>query len=141
MSAAIELMERLPDQRFVIDQIAKPPVRTHEIGSWANHIRAMASNPQAYCKVSGLITEADWKTWRPDDFKPYLDVVFDAFGTDRLLFGSDWPVCRLAGTYQQVKALVVDYMKGLPVSEQDKVLGANAERFYSLKVMAHGSAA
>ena len=141
MPAALELMARLPDQRFVIDHAAKPAIRTKEIGAWANHLRAMASNPLAFCKVSGLITEADWQNWRAEDFKPYLDVVFEAFGTDRLLFGSDWPVCLLAGTYQQVKGLVADYMKGLPASEQEKVFGANAERFYSLKVLAHGPAA
>jgi len=141
MPAALELMELLPEQRFVIDHIAKPPIRAKEIASWTNHIRAMASNPLAYCKVSGLITEADWHSWRPDQLKPYLDVVLEAFGTDRLLFGSDWPVCLLAGTYQRVKDLVVDYMSDLPTSEQEKVLGGNAERFYGLKVMTHGSPA
>jgi L-fuconolactonase len=141
MPAALELMELLPEQRFVIDHIAKPPIRAKEIAFWTNHIRVMASNPLAYCKVSGLITEADWHSWRPDQLKPYLDVVLEAFGTDRLLFGSDWPVCLLAGTYQRVKDLVVDYMRSLPASEQEKVLGGNAERFYGLKVMAHGSPA
>ena len=141
MPAALELMARLPDQPFVIDHLAKPPIRTNQMASWANRMREMASNPQAYCKISGLITEADWQTWRADDFKPYLDVVFEAFGTDRLLFGSDWPVCLLAGTYRQAHELVADYMKDLPTSEQEKVFGANAERFYSLKVFAHGPAA
>jgi len=141
MPAALELMARLPDQLFVIDHLAKPPIRTNQMASWANRMREMASNPRAHCKVSGLITEADWQAWRADDFKPYLDVVFEAFGTDRLLFGSDWPVCLLAGTYRQAQELVADYMKGLPSSEQEKVFGANAERFYSLRVFAHGPAA
>ena len=141
MPAALELMARLPDQPFVIDHLAKPAIRTREIASWANLMREMASNPQAYCKVSGLITEADWKCWRAEDFKPYLDIAFETFGTGRLLFGSDWPVCLLAGTYRQVRDLVADYVRGLPASEQDKVFGANAERFYSLKVPAHGPAA
>jgi L-fuconolactonase len=141
MPAVLGLMERLPNQRFVIDHIAKPPIRAKQIASWTNHLRAMASNPLVYCKVSGLITEADWRSWRVDEFKPYLDVVFEAFGTDRLLFGSDWPVCLLAGTYQQVRELIVDYMQDLPDSKQDNVLGGNAERFYGLEVMAHGSAA
>jgi len=135
------LMERLPNQRFVIDHIAKPPIRAKQIASWTNHLRAMASNPLVYCKVSGLITEADSLSWCADEFKPYLDVVFEAFGAGRLLFGSDWPVCLLAGTYQQVKELIVDYMKDLPDSEQEEVLGGNAERFYGLKVTPHGSAA
>jgi L-fuconolactonase len=141
MPAALELMERLPEQPFVIDHIGKPPIRQGEITAWAGYLRAMASNPMAYCKISGLITEADWKTWRPGDFRPYLDVVFEAFGTDRILFGSDWPVCLLAGTYRSVKDLVMDYMGDLPRPEQEKVMGANAERFYSLKVLAHGPAA
>lgn len=141
MPAALELMERVPDQRIVIDHIAKPPIQTKQIASWAKHLRAMASSPVVYCKVSGLTTEAGWRSWRADEFKPYLDVVFEAFGTDRLLFGSDWPVCLLAGTYQRVKGLITDYIKELPDSQQDKVLGGNAERFYSLEVMVHGSAA
>jgi len=141
MPAALELMERLPDQRFVIDHGAKPRIRKKEIAPWANDLRAMASNRVAYCKVSGLTTEADWQAWRPDELKPYLDVVFEAFGTDRILFGSDWPVCLLAGTYRRVTELIADYMRGWPLAEQEKVMGGNAERFYSLKVMAHGSAA
>jgi L-fuconolactonase len=141
MRAALELMERLPEQHFVIDHIAKPRIRRKEIDSWAHDLRAVASHPFAYCKVSGLVTEADWQAWHPDAFKPYLDVVFEAFGTDRILFGSDWPVCLLAGTYRSVKELVLNYMRDLPVSEQEKVMGTNAERFYSLKVLAHGSTA
>lgn len=140
LPAALELMARLPDQLFVIDHLAKPEVRTKEIACWAKLMREIASNPRAYCKVSGLITEANWESWRADDFRPYLDVVFEAFGTGRLLFGSDWPVCLLAGTYRQVRELVADYMKGLADSEQEKVFGTNAERFYSLKVFAHGPA-
>ena len=146
MRAALELMERLPRQHFIIDHIAKPRIRKTEIATkyangWASDLRAMASNPFAYCKVSGLVTEADWQAWQPDDFMPYLDVVFEAFGTDRILFGSDWPVCLLAGTYRSVKELILNYMRDLPVSEQEKVMGTNAERFYSLKVLAHGSTA
>jgi L-fuconolactonase len=141
MPAVLGLMERLPDQRFVIDHIAKPPILARQIASWANHLRAMASNPSVYCKVSGLTTEADWRSWRAEEFHPYLDVVFEAFGTGRLMFGSDWPVCLLAGTYQRVKELIVDYMKDLPDSQQENVLGGNAERFYGLEVMAHGFAA
>jgi L-fuconolactonase len=141
MPAALALMEKLPDQPFVIDHMAKPEIGTNPMAAWAHHLRALASNPSAYCKVSGLVTEADWRGWRKDDFKPYLDVAFDAFGTDRLMFGSDWPVCLLAGTYRQVKELVMDYMQTLPASAQENVFGANAEKFYSLKVFAHGSAA
>lgn len=137
MTAALDLMHKLPDQPFVIDHLAKPEVRTNAIRDWADHLRAMASNPLAFCKISGLITEADWFSWREDDFRPYLDVAFEAFGADRLMFGSDWPVCLLAGTYRQVKELVEYYVKALPVSDREKLFGANAETFYGVKVCAH----
>jgi L-fuconolactonase len=133
MPAALALMEKLPDQRFVIDHLAKPAIRTNAIVEWSMHLRALASNPLAFCKVSGLITEADTRDWRAADFKPYLDVAFETFGADRLMFGSDWPVCLLAGTYRQVLELVDSYVRALPVSDQQKIFGANAERFYSLK--------
>src|SRR5271170_3932484 len=110
LPAAVELVEALPDQAFVLDHIAKPLVKTREMETWAAGIRALASNPRVFCKLSGLITEADWTHWRAEDFTPYLDVVWEAFGTDRLMFGSDWPVCLLAGSYTQVKKLVSDYV-------------------------------
>ena len=117
LPAAVELVEKLPEQAFVLDHIGKPTItnaegKSREFDNWAAGIRALARNPRVYCKLSGLITEADWGGWRADDFKPYLDVVFDAFGADRLMFGSDWPVCLLAGTYAQVKGLIEDYVCG-----------------------------
>jgi len=105
------------------------------------HMRAMAANPNVFCKLSGLITEADWGGWSASQFTPYLDLVFDAFGADRLMFGSDWPVCLLAGTYRQVKELVGQYLSARPAAERENVFGGNAERFYGLKVHAHGPAA
>jgi L-fuconolactonase len=137
LTAAVELVQRLPDQAFVLDHIGKPNVarldgKSREFDNWAQGIRAIAQNPRVYCKLSGLITEADWRAWHADDFKPYLDIVFDAFGADRLMFGSDWPVCLLAGTYAQVKGLIEDYARGFTNSEREKIFGENAARFYGL---------
>ena len=132
LPAAVALTERFPDQRFVVDHVAKPAIKTRESAAWAEQIRALAAYPNVCCKLSGLITEADWRGWRADDFKPYLDVVFDAFGCDRLMFGSDWPVCLLAGTYRQVKELIEGYMSNRTAAEKEDVFGRNALRFYGL---------
>lgn len=137
LSSAIELVEKFPEQRFVVDHLAKPSIRTKEISSWAKQIRTIAENLNVYCKVSGLITEADWKNWRVADFEPYIDVVFEAFGPDRIMFGSDWPVCLLAGSYEQVKNLVAQYVHNLPVEQQKKVFGLNAISFYGLNISSH----
>lgn len=133
LPAAIELVERIPRQHFVLDHLAKPLIRSGKISPWAEQIRLLAASPNVYCKLSGLITEADWRNWRQTDFRPYLDVVFDAFGTNRLMFGSDWPVCLLAAEYRGVKQLLADYLNDFPVEERDKIFGGNAEKFYGLK--------
>lgn len=133
LPAAIEVSSRLPGQHFVLDHVAKPPIRAGERRPWEQHIRELAENPNVYCKVSGLVTEADWQRWTPDDCKPYLDVVFDAFGVDRLMFGSDWPVCLLAGTYSQVTALIADYAQQLAPRALESVMGLNAMRFYRIR--------
>src|SRR6185312_1536337 len=118
LPAAVTFVERFPDQRFVIDHIAKPAIAVREIHDWARSMRAIAANPNVFCKLSGLITEADWNNWTADVFGPYLDVVFDAFGADRLLFGSDWPVCLLAGSYDRVHQLIAGYLNSKPAAEQ-----------------------
>jgi len=133
LAAAIELVNLFPQQRFVVDHMAKPNIRSRIISPWEEQIREIAATENVYCKLSGLITEADWRTWRESDVRPYLDVVFDAFGTDRLMFGSDWPVCLLAGDYARVKTLVVNYIRELPAEQQENILGFNAVRFYGLK--------
>src|ERR1700730_505135 len=140
LPAAIELVEKFPEQRFVIDHMAKPPIKTKETASWARHIRNIAEVPNVFCKLSGLLTEADWVHWVAEDFRPYLDIVFEAFGPDRLMCGSDWPVCLLAGTYGQVNRLVEDYTQNLPQQEKDNIFGTNAARFYGL-TSHHGFAA
>jgi L-fuconolactonase len=132
LPAAIRLVEALPDQPFVIDHIAKPSMKTKEIATWSRDLRNIAANPNVCSKVSGLITEADWSNWRAEDFYPYLDVVFEAFGPERLMFGSDWPVCLLAGTYQQVLGIVEDYTRNLKPKDKENIFGNNAARFYHL---------
>lgn len=132
LPAAIAFVEAFPDQRFVIDHCAKPVIRKKEIEDWASHINTIAQQPNVYCKLSGLLTEAVWKEWSAGDFYPYLDVVFDAFGTDRLMFGSDWPVILLSGMYVQWKSLVEKYMEKLPEEVKEQVMGQNARDFYNL---------
>lgn len=141
LPGAIDLADRLPEQRFVIDHCAKPEIKTGKAEPWATQMRKIAQHKNVFCKVSGLVTEADWKQWKADAFKPYLDVVFDAFGPERLMFGSDWPVCLLAGTYRQFKKLVEDYVREYPPAFREKIFGGNAARFYGLKTAQHGPAA
>jgi len=141
LPAAVEFVRRLPAQEVVLDHMAKPLIKSGEIRQWTAQIKTMAELPNVHCKVSGLVTEAEWKKWKPADFKPYLDVVFEAFGAQRLMFGSDWPVCLLSGTYANVKALVEEYMSGFSQTDRDAVFGLNASRFYHREVSRHGSAA
>jgi L-fuconolactonase len=133
LNAALDLVQKFSEQRFVIDHLAKPLVRIKEIDAWARSMQAIAQNPNVYCKLSGIVTEADWKNWKPADFVPYLDVVFEAFGPKRLMFGSDWPVCLLAGSFQQVKELIEMYTNQLTSHERDRIFGLNAVEFYGLK--------
>ena len=141
LPAAIELAARLPGQRFVVDHLAKPEIKAAKIAPWSAQMKEIAQNKNVFCKLSGMVTEADWKRWKAEDFKPYLDVVFEAFSPDRLMFGSDWPVCLLAASYRQVKQLIADYVKGFSRSDQQNIFGGNAARFYGLQVTQHGSAA
>lgn len=132
LRSAIEFVGRFPDQPFVLDHCAKPDIRNKKIDEWKSSIKELATNQNLYCKLSGLITEADWKTWSAGDFYPYLDVVFDAFGIDRLMFGSDHPVILVAGMYVQWKSLLEKYMENFPEEEKEKIFGSNAIRFYRL---------
>src|SRR6266700_205833 len=137
LPAALELVSRFSNQLFVIDHIAKPSIKKNLRLPWASDLCAIAMNPNVYCKISGLVTEADWHQWTPDVFKPYLDAVFEAFGVDRLIFGSDWPVCLLAAGYHQVVALVTDYMRDLSKTDVEKIFGLNAARFYGQRASHH----
>jgi L-fuconolactonase len=141
LPAAIELVARLPEQRFVVDHLAKPEIKSGKSSPWTAQMKEIAQNENVFCKLSGLVVEADWKRWKPADFKPYLDVVCDAFGANRLMFGSDWPVCLLAATYRQVKQVIEEYVRGFSQLDQEKIFGGNAARFYALKTARHGSTA
>jgi L-fuconolactonase len=121
-----------PDQPFIIDHIAKPGIKNHDIDTWRKDMTALSKYQNVHCKLSGMVTEASWQHWKKDDFKPYIDVIVEAFGLDRILFGSDWPVCLVAGTYEEVVDLVEDYFAAFTKDEQDKVFSANAVRFYKL---------
>lgn len=132
LPAALALVDRLPEQPFVVDHLAKPQIRNGTTEPWATHMRQLARHPNVCCKVSGLVTEADWGRWQADDMRPYLDVVFEAFGADRLMFGSDWPVCLLAGRYARVLELIERYAEQIPADDRARVLGGTATRFYGL---------
>jgi L-fuconolactonase len=132
LPAAIKLAEKFPKQPFVLDHIAKPLIKAGTLSSWREQIRNLAGHPNVHCKVSGLVTEADWANWKPADFRPFLDVVFDAFGNKRVMYGSDWPVALLAGDYARVFGLARDYVAALPRSDQDLFFGGNAAAFYGV---------
>jgi L-fuconolactonase len=132
MSSAVAAVQALPEVTFVLDHGAKPPIASGGWEPWADHIAALAALPNVTCKLSGLITEADWSTWRPQDVLPYAHYLLDIFGPDRLMFGSDWPVCILAGTYADVYALAKEAVAGLNAAERAAVWGGTAERIYGL---------
>jgi len=125
-------IELFPDQRFVIDHLAKPYIKFRKIDEWREEIIRVAQYENTYCKISGMVTEADWKGWKEQDFTPYLDVVVRAFGTDRIMFGSDWPVCLLAGNYNDTVNIVKNYFSSFSQNEKDKIFGLNAIKFYGL---------
>ncbi|CAN5495482.1 amidohydrolase family protein [soil metagenome] len=129
----LQFVREFPNQRFVIDHIGKPDIKNNLIESWAKKIRAVSACENVWCKVSGMVTEADWLNWSSDDFKPYLDVVFNAFGVNRLMFGSDWPVCNVAGGYDKMLMLIKNYTLSLSADEQARFWGLNAIEFYKLK--------
>ncbi|MBC6607554.1 amidohydrolase family protein [Hymenobacter sp. BT188] len=129
---AAELAGAFPKQTFVLDHIAKPGIKSGETEPWRRDLQMLAAHENVVCKVSGLLTEADWQRWQPIDFRPYLDVVFDAFGPKRVLFGSDWPVCEVAGGYSRTVSLLDDYLAAFSPTEQARFWGDNAVSFYNL---------
>jgi L-fuconolactonase len=133
LEAAQEFVFKLHDQKLIIDHCAKPDIRNKKIDEWKKGMQAIAQNKNVYCKLSGLFTEAKWSQWSAADFFPYLDVVFEAFGTGRLVFGSDWPVILVSGAYVQWKSLLEKYMENFAIEEKENVFGLNAVRFYNLQ--------
>ena len=129
----IEFVDRHPGQVFVLDHIAKPKIKEHEISPWRENIRELAKRPKVYCKISGMVTEADWKNWTEADLKPYIDTVVEAFTPRRLMFGSDWPVCLVAAKYAKWHEFVSQSIAKLSEAERDRILGGTAIEAYSLK--------
>jgi len=128
-----DFVAAFPDQPFVLDHIAKPHIKDRYItGEWKDAIYAVAAYPNVYCKISGMVTEADWLRWKPEHFRVYIDTVVAAFGMDRVMFGSDWPACLVAASYQQVFNIVKDYFSSFPEGEQAAFFGGNAIKFYNL---------
>lgn len=128
----IAFVKSFPNQRFVLDHIAKPYIKDKTIDDWQSQISELAKNENVWCKVSGMVTEANWGAWKKDDFAPYLNAVVDAFGTNRLMYGSDWPVCLVAASYEQVFGLVRDFFSTFSKTEQEAIFGENAIKFYNL---------
>lgn len=127
-----QFVATFPEQPFVIDHIAKPYIRDKKIDQWRKDMFIIGSCENVYCKISGMVTEAVWKTWKKEDFTPYLDVVVDAFGTDRIMFGSDWPVCLLAASYNEMMEIVNEYFAAFSTDEKERIFGKNAIKFYNL---------
>lgn len=132
LPAVVKFVQQHPNQRFVLDHLGKPDIKNGLLEPWATHIKALSWSENVSCKISGMVTEADWQNWSAETFKPYLDTVTEAFGTERLLFGSDWPVCLAAGEYEEVKSLADKYFASFSETEKAAIFGENAASFYQL---------
>lgn len=132
LKAAVDFVRAFPQQQFIIDHCGKPAVKTKEMDNWKAGITDLAMYPNVCCKVSGLLTEANWKQWSPGEFYPYLDIVFGSFGIERVMFGSDWPVILLSGIYVQWKSLLEKYLENALPEDREKFFGLNAQRVYGL---------
>lgn len=133
LAAAVCFARRFPRQRFVLDHLGKPDVRGGGFAEWRRHIGALAALPNVWCKLSGLVTEADWHSWTPAGLRPYLDGALEAFGPSRVMIGSDWPVCLVAAPYKDVIALVSDAIADYSTDERGQILGGNAQEFWQLE--------
>ena len=132
LPAVEEFVPRFPEQPLVIDHLAKPDIKRGELKAWAAHMRRIAQSPNVHCKLSGMVTEADWQQWEPAHFRPFLEVTLEAFGPRRLMYGSDWPVCLVAARYHEVKDIITDFISTLSATEQSQIMGGNACSFYHL---------
>ena len=129
---ATELVRQFPAQPFVLDHLAKPAIADGLVEPWRRDLRKLAKCPNVSCKLSGMVTEARWKTWTPGDFRIYLDAVFDAFDASRLMIGSDWPVCTLSAEYAQTLGIVIDFLDQLTEEQRDRIMGGNCARIYKI---------
>lgn len=132
LPATIELANKFPKQKFVVDHIAKPLIKDGKMEPWKRDIESLAKLNNVLCKVSGMVTEADWNSWKLEDFSPYLNVIFESFNTDRILFGSDWPVCLLATEYEQQLGIIENYISEFSSENKAKIMGRNAINFYNI---------
>jgi len=132
LSAALRLVQLFPRQKFIIDHIAKPDIKGREIEEWKSAMNQLGLMDNVWCKVSGMVTEADWSGWRQSDFTPYLEVVFSAFGADKVVFGSDWPVCQLGASYEQVVNIPSEFIETYYTKSDLGFWGPNASEFYNL---------
>lgn len=132
LPVAVELAGEFPAQPFVLDHIAKPAIREGQVSPWQEDLKRLAELPKVCCKLSGMVTEAKWQQWQPKDFHRYLDIVIAAFGTERVLIGSDWPVCTLSGDYGSTMRIVTDYVQQFPAAVREAILGGNCARLYQL---------
>jgi L-fuconolactonase len=134
LPVAAEFVSRFERQRFVLDHLAKPDIRGRRLRAWEHDLRQLARFRNVWCKLSGLVTEADWNAWTPAQLRPCFDLAFDCFGVERLMIGSDWPVCTVAADYARTVGIVMEYLSGRPREEQDAVLGGNAQRLWRLEL-------
>lgn len=135
LPTSIEFVDRHPEQLFVLDHIAKPNIKGGEMEPWAQNIRELARRENVACKISGMVTEADFHRWQPDQLRPYFEVVLSAFGPKRLMFGSDWPVCLAACEYKRWHEIVSTWIKDLSTAEQAQIMGETAMRIYRLMAL------
>ena len=133
LPVAVKLVAEFPKQPFVLDHIAKPAIRDGQLSPWMEDLRKLAKFPNVFCKLSGMVTEAKWKAWKPADFHRYLDIVIEAFGTERVMIGSDWPVCTLSGDYVSTMNIVIEHVRQFAEEVQEAILGGNCARFYGLE--------
>ncbi len=132
LPVAVKLVMEFPEQPFVLDHLAKPFIREGLVSPWKEDLLRLAEFPNVFCKLSGMVTEAKWKQWQPEDFHRYLDIVIEAFGPERVMIGSDWPVCTLSGDYAGTMGIVIDYVKQFPPEARDAILGGTCARFYKI---------
>jgi L-fuconolactonase len=135
LRVALTLARQFPEQPFVVDHIAKPGIAQGLLSPWREDLQELARLPNVFCKLSGMVTEAKWKQWKPEDFHRYLDVCVEAFTPSRLMIGSDWPVCTLSGEYASVMQIVMDYARQFSAEEQLGILGGNCARFYGIATL------